>query len=75
MKRLVVLTASAWLLCFALPLEVQFQSVRVQVIDRGQVDGILIRTPNAQWVVIDAGTNREQADAMENTGVWIGLHS
>ncbi len=46
----------------------QFQSVRVQVIDRGQADGILIRTPNEKWIVIDAGTNRQQADAMKN--VW-----
>jgi beta-lactamase superfamily II metal-dependent hydrolase len=41
-------------------------SVRVQVIDRGQADGILIRTPNEQWIVIDAGTNREQAEAMRD---------
>ena len=38
--------------------------VRMQVIDRGQAYGILIRTPNERWVVIDAATNGEQADAM-----------
>ena len=46
----------------------QFKSVRVQVIDRGQADGILIRTPNQKWVVIDAGTNAQQAESM--TDVW-----
>ena len=50
----------------ALPAHAQFQSVRVQVIDRGQADGILIRTPNQQWIVIDAGTNRRQAEAMRD---------
>lgn len=43
-------------------------SVRVQVIDRGQADGILIRTPNEKWIVIDAGTNKQQAEAM--AGDW-----
>jgi beta-lactamase superfamily II metal-dependent hydrolase len=47
--------------------EAQFQSVRIQIIDRGQADGILIRTPNQRWIVIDAGTNRQQADAMRNS--------
>lgn len=42
-------------------------SVRVQVIDRGQADGILIRTPNHKWIVIDAGTNKQQAVSMEST--------
>lgn len=41
-------------------------SVRIQIIDRGQADGILIRTPNDHWVVIDAGTNAQQANAMKN---------
>lgn len=45
-------------------LPAQAQSVRVQVIDRGQADGILIRTPNHEWIVIDAGTNSMQAQAM-----------
>ena len=61
MKWLAALNVSALLLCFVAPAEAQFQSVRVQVIDRGQGDGMLIRTPNSQWVVIDAGTNRQQA--------------
>lgn len=67
MRLIVTLKVSALLLCFVAPAEAQFQSVRVQVIDRGQADGILIRTPNSQWVVIDAGTNRQQADAMEHS--------
>jgi beta-lactamase superfamily II metal-dependent hydrolase len=46
----------------------QHASVRVQVIDRGQADGVLIRTPHDQWVVIDAGTDRLQAEAMAS--VW-----
>ena len=56
MKWLAALTASALLLCLVPPAEAQFQSVRVQVIDRGQADGMLIRTPNSQWVVIDAAS-------------------
>ncbi len=46
-----------------------FQSVRVQVLDRGQADGIVIRTPNEEWIVIDAGTNDDQADYMEEMGI------
>lgn len=45
----------------------QFKSVRVQIIDRGQADGILIRTPNEKWVVIDTGTNSKRAEAMATT--------
>lgn len=40
------------------------QSVRIQVVDVGQGDGILIRTPNARWVLIDAGETRFLADAL-----------
>ena len=36
-----------------------FQSVRVLIIDVGQGDGILIRTPDEKWVLIDAGTNNK----------------
>lgn len=53
------------LLSAAAPLALaQFQSVRVQVVDVGQGDGILIRTPNQRWIVIDAGTNRQMVEAM-----------
>lgn len=63
------LTTTLLLVLFANSLALaQRPSVRVQVIDRGQADGILIRTPNQRWVVIDAGTNRAQADAMRD--VW-----
>jgi len=47
----------------------QFSSVRIQVIDVGQADGILIRTPNRQWIVIDAGTNKNMSVAMKDT--WV----
>lgn len=40
------------------------QSVRIQVVDVGQGDGILIRTPHHQWVLIDAGPNRRLADSL-----------
>jgi competence protein ComEC len=45
------------------------QSVRVSVLDRGQADGIVVRTPNHQWVVIDGGTNKQRADLMHDWGV------
>ena len=64
-RRIPLVVLAAMLL--AAPLQAQHRSVRVQVIDRGQADGILIRTPNEEWVVIDAGTNRAQADAMRDT--------
>lgn len=54
--------------CILAPLSTANASVRVQVIDRGQADGILIRTPNHKWIVIDAGTNKQQAESMES--VW-----
>lgn len=63
-----LLVLAVFCLTLASPLQAQHASVRVQVIDRGQADGILIRTPNEKWVVIDAGTNAQQANAMEN--VW-----
>ena len=53
--RPALLVAVASLL--AAPLSSQFASVRIQVVDVGQGDGILIRTPNKKWVLIDAGTN------------------
>lgn len=40
------------------------QSVRIQIVDVGQGDGILIRTPNQQWVLIDAGPTRYLADSL-----------
>lgn len=48
------------------PLTTYAESVRIQVLDRGQADGIVIRTPNKQWVVIDAGTSKAQAELMKN---------
>ena len=58
-------------LALTLPLTAlaQHASVRVQVIDRGQADGIVIRTPNEKWIVIDGGTNVDQAAMMESMGV------
>ncbi len=47
----------------------QHASVLVQIVDRGQADGILIRTPNDRWVVIDGGgRDHRMVNAMEN--VW-----
>ena len=40
------------------------QSVWVQIVDVGQGDGILIRTPHHKWVLIDAGPNRRLADSL-----------
>ena len=65
MRRSLILLAIA---LFPLPTAAQHVSVRVQVIDRGQADGTLIRTPNDEWVVIDAGTNRQQAESMRD--IW-----
>lgn len=49
------------------PAQAQYQSVRVQVIDRGQADGIVIRTPNGHWVVIDGGSrDNHQVNAMRD---------
>jgi beta-lactamase superfamily II metal-dependent hydrolase len=63
-KPLVLL---ALLLLVVAPLApAQFDSVRVQVVDVGQGDGILIRTPNQRWIVIDAGTNKNMARAMQD---------
>ena len=45
----------------AAPVAAQFSSVRIQVVDVGQGDAVLIRTPNKQWVLIDAGTNNTLA--------------
>jgi beta-lactamase superfamily II metal-dependent hydrolase len=52
------------LVFLASPATPQTQSVRVQVIDVGQADGILIRTPNFQWVLIDAGQGSLLADSL-----------
>jgi competence protein ComEC len=46
---------------FVTPLSAQDSSVRIQVVDVGQGDGILIRTPHRKWVLIDAGTNNTLA--------------
>ena len=55
MTRAIRVISSALLLTS--PAVAQFNSVRVEVIDLGQGDGILIRTPNQKWVVIDAGSD------------------
>ncbi len=65
MRRSLILLA---IVLFPLPVAAQHVSVRVQVIDRGQADGILIRTPNDEWVVIDAGTSKLQAESMRD--IW-----
>jgi competence protein ComEC len=40
------------------------QSVLIHIVDVGQGDGILIRTPNAESVLIDAGPTRLLADSL-----------
>ena len=55
----------AALLCAA-PLTAQTQSVRIQVIDVGQADGILIRTPNSQWILIDGGQGNGLANNLQS---------
>ena len=60
----VAMVAVLALAAAALPAHAEFRSVRIQVLDRGQADGIVIRTPNNKWVVIDAGSNNSQAHAM-----------
>ncbi len=65
MRRSLILLA---VVLFPFPVAAQHVSVRVQVIDRGQADGMLIRTPNDEWVVIDAGTSKLQAESMRD--IW-----
>ncbi len=43
--------------------------VRIEVLDRGQPDGIATCTPYHKWVVIDGGTNREQAALLKSRNV------
>jgi competence protein ComEC len=46
------------------------ESVRVQIIDVGQADGIVIRTPGKDhWVVIDAGTGKQFSEYLVDMGV------
>ena len=81
MFRFLVATVVFAVLVLATESSAQFSSVRIQVIDRGQADGILIRTPNERWIVIDAGTNSQQAKAMRESwdvdmvGLAIVTHS
>jgi beta-lactamase superfamily II metal-dependent hydrolase len=63
MRRIVVL--SGWLgLLGTAPASAAAQFVRAQIVDVGQGDGILIRTPNQQWVLIDVGPDRTLADSL-----------
>lgn len=64
MKPLTLLITALSIALLASPSWAQHPSVRVQVIDRGQADGILIRTPNEKWVIIDAG--QDEALGAEN---------
>lgn len=61
MRRILLLIACLTLLALR---SASGQSVRVQIVDVGQGDGILIRTPNAKWVLIDAGETRFLADSL-----------
>jgi competence protein ComEC len=42
----------------------QTTAVRIKVVDVGQGDGILIRTPRHEWVLVDAGANLMLADSL-----------
>ena len=64
--RTILIAALAFFACISTAFG---QSVRISVLDRGQADGIIVRTPNHQWVVIDGGTNKQQADLMSDWGV------
>jgi len=64
--RKIIFTALVFLMCISTAFA---QSVRISVLDRGQADGIVVRTPNHEWVVIDGGTNKQQADLMNTWGV------
>ena len=57
------------LLAITSPAAAQFSSVRVQVLDVGQADGILIRTPNNRWILIDAGQDGRLGPALPTFGV------
>ena len=46
------------------------ESVRIQVVDVGQADGIVIRTPSKNnWIVIDASTSKKLSDYLVDMGV------
>ena len=62
-----VLALSAVVLVFTSSAYAQFSSVRVQVIDVGQADGILVRTPNSKWVLIDAGQDGNLGPALSSS--------
>ena len=66
MKVLGPLLPSLALTFAACPLRGHAQSdfVRIQAIDRGQADGMLMRTPNHKSVVLDAGPTKDQTEAM-----------
>jgi competence protein ComEC len=61
-KRMRARLATSLLLLSAAPCLAQ--SVRIQVVDVGQGDGIVIRTPHHKWILIDAGPNRRLADSL-----------
>jgi competence protein ComEC len=61
-RTLVVLAS----LALATPAQAQFASVRVQIVDVGQADGILVRTPNSRWILIDGGQDRLFADSLRS---------
>ena len=68
--RVIAIALGCVLGAFVWPAVAQFSTVRVQVVDVGQGDGVLIGTPNRRWIVIDAGTNRQFAEGMrDNWGV------
>jgi hypothetical protein len=67
MKRLVILFAAAHLLGLAPAVEGQSHRFECRLLIGDKPTASLFVPPNEQWIVIDAGTNREQADAMATT--------
>src|SRR6185503_6981928 len=49
---------------------IEAQSIRIQVVDVGQADGTLIRTPHMKWVLVDAGQEAMLADSL---GPYFGV--
>lgn len=47
--------ACIWLLCFPSPAEGQSDTLTIDILNVEQADMAVIRTPDGQWIVIDAG--------------------
>ena len=70
-RKMKCIALAAFIAALVLPGPLAAQSIRIQVIDVGTGDGILIRTPAHEWVLIDAAAdNAHLAEALPtNFGV------